>query len=254
MPMSLTLAPDESAITTALGAFLNGIGLICTVPQAAVECVLGQGNRVPEPQGPDYVVTWPLRRDRIATNVDEYQDCTFIGSIADEVMTVSVVTLGAIEAGGPVFGPTVAAGTYVVEQSTGPDGGAGTYSVNIPQNVASGPLAGGTKTITQSISLALQMDVHGPNSSDNAQLISTLLRDEYGVDAFAAIEATGGTVTPLYTSDPKQVPFVNAEKQFEDRYIVEAVLQCDQSVSNVPQQFFDGATITGISVEAAVAG
>lgn len=45
------------------------------------------------------------------------------------------------------------------------------------------PLSG-TKTAEQSIALTIQIDVHGPNSADNSDVLSTLLRDPYAVTFF----------------------------------------------------------------------
>jgi hypothetical protein len=95
------------------------------------------------------------------------------------------------------------------------------------------PSAPSTKSILEPTKVTVQLDVHGPASADNAQVISTLFRDEYAVTAFAA---TGFDVTPLYADDPKQVPFVNGEQQVEERWIVEAVMQCNPSIT-VPQDF-----------------
>ena len=46
-----------------------------------------------------------------------------------------------------------------------------------------------------------------------------MFRSSYAVDFFAAL---GGAITPLFASDPRQMPFVNAEQQYEDRYVIEA--------------------------------
>jgi hypothetical protein len=74
-----------------------------------------------------------------------------------------------------------------------------------------------------------------------------MLRDDY---AMAQFSTSGFDVTPLYADDPKQVPFLNGEQQYETRWIVEAVLQVNPVVS-VPQQFMDAASITLVEVDAA---
>ena len=53
------------------------------------------------------------------------------------VLTVTAVTSGALVVGGELTGTNVVAGTQVNSQLTGAAGGIGTYSVNIPQTVAS---------------------------------------------------------------------------------------------------------------------
>lgn len=89
-------------------------------------------------------------------------------------------------------------------------------------------------TYMQPTHFTIQLDVHGPFSMDNAQIISTLFRDQYAVDAFAT--ANQGDIVPLYADDPRQVPFMNAEDQYENRWIIEANIQVNQLVSSVPQQ------------------
>lgn len=65
---------------------------------------------------------------------------TFTGSIAGNVLTAASVT-NTIYPGAVVTGGTVASGTVITAQLTGTAGGAGTYSVNIPeQTVASASL------------------------------------------------------------------------------------------------------------------
>ena len=93
-----------------------------------------------------------------------------------------------------------------------------------------------------------QCQVHGPLSGDNAQKISTLLRDAFGVDAFAA-QAPVGTMTSLYADDPSQVPYFNEAVQYEDRWIVDVTLQADISVLFIPQQYADAASIQLIDVD-----
>jgi hypothetical protein len=95
--------------------------------------------------------------------------------------------------------------------------------------------------------MTVQIDVHGPNSGDNATRISTLLRDEYGTSAFAAVSAS---VSPLYADDPKQIPFIDDQNQFEDRWVVLANLQVNSAIL-LPQQYMDAAVVGLINVDAA---
>lgn len=74
---------------------------------------------------------------------------------------------------------------------------------------------------TQSAQVVIQLDIHGPEAFNNANRISTLFRDGYAVDFFAAYSA----ISPLYADDPRQAQFVDGEKQYEDRYVIEANLQ-----------------------------
>ena len=208
---------------------------------AGITVIAGQANRVSEPSQADFVVFTAISRRRLSTNVDTYADCQFMASIADANMTVSAVQLGAITVGNQVFGVSVAASTTIISQTSGAPGGAGVYVVSQGQTVASATLASGAELLDQSVEILFQIDVHGPNSADNAQTISTLFRDDYATAWWASNGFT--TSSPLYTDDPKQVPFINAEQQYETRWIVEARVEADQSVA-VPMQFADALGVT----------
>lgn len=102
-----------------------------------------------------------------------------------------------------------------------------------------------TRSDLQETQFSVQLDVHGPNSADNSQIITTLFRSDYAVDQFAT---SGFDVTPLYTSEPKQIPYLNGEQQIEDRWIVDVELQCNPTVTT-PQQFADAANVSLINVD-----
>lgn len=108
------------------------------------------------------------------------------------------------------------------------------------------PLPGSVRNDLQPTQVTVQLDVHGPAGADNAQIISTLFRSGYAVDQFAS---SGFDVTPLYTADPRQMPFINGENQFEDRWVVDAVMQANPVVTTA-QQFADVLDIGIISVDA----
>lgn len=103
----------------------------------------------------------------------------------------------------------------------------------------------GTRMDLQPVKFTVQIDVHGPLGSDNAQVITTLFRSEYGANAFAA---SGFDVTPLYAGEPHQTPFLNGEQQQEDRWSIDAVMQCNPIVTTA--QDFAAA----ISISATVPG
>lgn len=232
-------APTQTDIMTALRSFLVAI----LPPGTPV--IQGQVNRVPEPAQADFVVMWPLRRPRLATNVDTYADAAVTASIAGTLMTVTAVLAGQLKVGSPLTGTGVTVGTVITAFGTG-SGGTGTYTVAPPQTVASRTIQAGTEDAMQETEVVVQIDVHGPLGADNAQVISTLFRDPYGVDAFVALAST---VTPLYADDPVQRPFINAEQQYEDRWVVEAHLQADVTVK-VPQQFFTATDLEVVDVAA----
>jgi hypothetical protein len=94
----------------------------------------------------------------------------------------------------------------------------------------SNSLAAGTETITQAFEVTFQLDFHSANvgdSSDAAVMVSTLFRDDVAVQAFAA---SGYPIAPLYADDPKQIPFLNSEQQYETRWTLDAVLQVNAGV------------------------
>lgn len=239
--MTVSLSPTQAATLKALGTFLAGI-----LPDGT-PIFVGQTNRVPEPKATDFVVMTPTRRGRLETNVDAPADVSFTGSIAGTVLTVTDVALGAIVPGSTLFGSGVAAPTTIIQQLSGTTGGVGTYKVSPSQALSGRALAAGATNVTQATEVVVQLDVHGPNGADNAQRISTLLRDDYAVMQFATY---GVDVTPLYAEDPKQLPFLNAEQQYEDRWVVEALLQTNPVVG-VPQQFADSTEVDVVSVDAA---
>jgi hypothetical protein len=234
----MTPSITQDNVNTALGNFLVAI---LGLPSGQI--IVGQVNRVAEPEG-DFAVMWPLRRPRLGTNVDTATDAKFTGSIAATVMTITEVFAGEMNVGATVFGVGVAANTIVEAQLTGTPGGVGTYTVGPSQTVGSTMLSAGAIEIDQSTEVVMQIDVYGPLSADNAQTISTLLRDPYGVSLF---DGTG--VSPLYADEPRQVPFLNAASQFEDRWIVEAHLQIVPVIS-IPQEFASQATVDVVDVNA----
>jgi hypothetical protein len=226
MPVSIT--PNQSAIQAALRSFL--ISILPT----GIEVLLGQQNRVPEPEGANFVVFTPILRNRISTNIDAYVDAAYTGAISGQTLTITAApTNSSLQAGSPVYGANISLNTVITALGTG-SGGAGTYTVNNAQSVASGPIYSGFANMMQPTQQTFQIDVHGPLSADYAQTISTLFRDNYAAWQFAGLN---NSVSPLYADDPKQVPFVNAEDQIETRWVINAVLQINQTVTVLGQQF-----------------
>jgi hypothetical protein len=244
----MTPSPGQEIVAGALRTFLLSIlesGWV--VARALV-------NRVSEPREDNFVLMTPLRMERIETNVDTFTDLVFTGSISGTTMTVTALDPdfdAEIEPGQTVFGAGVAASTRVVSQSSGAPGGIGAYIVSQSQNLSARTLSAGTQQLTQAVKWAFQLDFHskGPRvAGDAAVTFSTLFRDAYAVESFAAqVPETG--VVPLYCEDPKQVTFTQDQQQYEERWVVETLLQANIVVS-VPQQFADGATVEIVSVDA----
>ena len=106
-------------------------------------------------------------------------------------------------------------------------------------------VANGLRSITEPTQVAIQLDIHGPQGGEVAQIVMTVFRDGYGVDAF---QAANPSIVPLYADDPKQMPFINAEQQYEDRWVVTAALQVNPAV-NVFQDFASTLTVGVKAVE-----
>lgn len=236
--MTITLAPTQSAILKALRTFLLGI-----LP-SKVEVILAQVNRVAEPKAKDFVLMTPIRRERLETNVDSSADVSVVGSIAGNILTVTSVLIGEIELGATLFGSGLTDDTSITSFVSG-TGGVGTYKVSPSQTAASQKIGAGSTDYLQPTNVVVQLDVHGPNGADNAQKISTLFRDDYAVMQFASY---GIGVAPLHADDPKQLPFLNAEQQYEDRWVVEAHMQANEVVT-APQQYADALAVDLVNVE-----
>jgi len=111
--------------------------------------------------------------------------------------------------------------------------------------LSTGGLSG---TIVQPTDVVIQLDVHSNDmgtASDMAQTISTMFRDDFAATFFQPYPG----ITPLYPEDPRQIAFMNAEQQYESRYVVDVHIQADQSVS-VAQQSATTLEVGVVSVEA----
>jgi hypothetical protein len=239
--MAFLIDLTEAQIFAAIGNVLTEI-----LP-STVEVTRLQVNRVPEPKSDDWVGMLPVTRERIGTNVDSVEDLAFTASIVGVRMTVTDVIVGTIADGSILAGPYVTTNTTVLTQQSGTPGGVGVYTVDTTQTAVSGLVWAGFTDMKQALKMRVQLDVHGPNSPENATIISTVFRDEQGVSLF---EAQPYEVTPLYCDDPRQLPFDNDQQQVEERWTVDAYLQASPTVK-VPQQFADSVVLTVINVDEA---
>lgn len=94
-------------------------------------------------------------------------------------------------------------------------------------------IVAGTRAVEQGTDYSIQVDCYGPTSSDYATAISTMLRDAYACDMLAPFGCQ-----PLYTSDPTQSALVNGEENYEQRWMLTAVLQFNPVIT-VSQEFAD---------------
>lgn len=230
--MPALLSITESNVLQALGDFI--------VATTGIVVVQGQDNRVAEPGAADFATMWPTLRERLETNTDSTQDITLVGSTAGTVLTVTAISGGVLQVGSPLYGVAVASGSSVAAFLTG-TGGLGTYTIAPAQSLSSRALQAGLAHALAPMRVTVQVDVHGPNSTDNTQRLVTLFRDPYGCDFFTA---EGFEIAPLYIDDGSQVPFINGEGQYEDRWVLLAKLQINPIISTGQQ--FTTSIVTGI--------
>lgn len=95
-----------------------------------------------------------------------------------------------------------------------------------------------TRAVEQGTEYSIQVDCYGPTSSDYATAISTMLRDAYACDVLAPYGCQ-----PLYTSDPTQSALVNGEENYEQRWMLTAVLQFNPVIT-VSQESATTATVS----------
>lgn len=238
-----TVSPTQDDVTTLLRSFLIDILPVGT------EVILGQVNRVPEPSSGQFVVMTPTHILRLGTNFDESGDVKFTGSITGSVMTVtafSPTSKGLIEIGSPVFGVGVTDGSKVTARISG-TGQTGTYSVLPAQTITSETLSAGRWSAKQPSQWTVQLDFHGADTTaaDMAQTVSTLFRDGYATTYFARQSAS---ISPILADDPRQMPFLNDQQQYEWRWIVGAIIQVDQKVL-VPQQYADVVNVGLVEID-----
>lgn len=97
--------------------------------------------------------------------------------------------------------------------------------------------------ISRSTQIDVQIDCYGAQSGDRAQTIATLLRDGYAANAMPA------NVQPLYAGDPRQLPLVDGEEQYVERWTFEAALQIAPVVT-VPQDSATSIVVGLVNVDA----
>lgn len=213
-----------------------------------IAVIQSQQSRIPELRQSDYVVMTPPNRSRLETNMEDDLDVVFSGSIANDVMTVLAdpPVVGVIKLGATVFGPDVAAGSRIVRflSGTGEDG---TYKLSVgSQDIDAEKMSAGSRVLTEGTEIEVQLDIHGPQGADTAQIITTTFRDSYAAEFFAALDID---LAPLYGDEALQVPFPNKEQQWENRWVVKLRLQANPQVS-VSQQFADQLTVETLEVDA----
>ena len=100
-------------------------------------------------------------------------------------------------------------------------------------------------TNTQPLDYAIQLDCYGPFAGDMVTMISTIWNTEQACDFLGPYN-----VEPLYNDLPRQIAFVDGEKQYEHRWVTTAHLQYNPAVST-SMQFASTAEVELINVDRA---
>jgi hypothetical protein len=152
-----------------------------------------------------------------------------------DAMTISIVDQDVFTALRTFITSVLPAGTEVVQsQDNGvpmPIGGfvamnnAGTkrLSTNI------GAYTTGTKSVTASLEYSIQLDFYGADASAWANIVQVMFRDQYATDLLPV------NIQPLYADDPMQIPLINGEGQYEQRWKLTAVLQYNPIIAAAQQ-------------------
>jgi hypothetical protein len=110
---------------------------------------------------------------------------------------------------------------------------------NSPLSTNIDSYAGTNKSIKRASQFTVQVDCYGAGAGDRATAITTLMRDAYGSEQFTA---SGFDIQPLYAGDAKQMPLIDGEAQYEERWTFDAVLQFNPMLT-ITQQSAIGLTV-----------
>jgi len=216
---------------------------------SGVEVIEGLDNRVPEPAGSDFIVVTPTTRQALGSNLEVWSDVVFTATISGNTLTVSAVSFGTIDLSNSnqpsLWGVGVADATPILSQVSGTPGGVGVYTLGGSAQTVSTPttMAAGEIIVMRPMAITMQLDFHTANVTDAADMsaaFSVLFGTLQSTDAFRGY---GHGVGPLYADDPHLAPFVNAEQEWEQRWVVNATVQAFQQVE-WPQQFMSQVQVT----------
>lgn len=90
------------------------------------------------------------------------------------------------------------------------------------------------------VTYSYQLDCYGPLGPSWASMLSVAWKTMWGVDNINA-----DVLTPLYADAPQQLNIVNAQGQYEQRFMIRLFGQVDQDVT-LPQDFFTEVDINSI--------
>lgn len=97
-----------------------------------------------------------------------------------------------------------------------------------------------TMSYTEIRQADIQVDIYGESAGDRAVALETLFASSYGYETINALDAR---LAPLYSSEAIQAPMINAESQWQERYIITLSLQAHITLT-LRQDYFDHASIT----------
>jgi len=90
-----------------------------------------------------------------------------------------------------------------------------------------------TKSILTPTNYAMQLDFYGASSQTWAMQTQALFRDEYATNIFPA------NIQPLYADNPIQIPLIDGEAQYEQRWKITASLQYNPILSTSQQSMLN---------------
>lgn len=89
----------------------------------------------------------------------------------------------------------------------------------------------------------IQIDCYGVDSGDWASILQMGFRDQFAFDLMVNSK-------PLYADDPIQLPLVNGEEQYEERWTLQLALEYTPAVT-LPMQFATSLKVGLIDVDVA---
>lgn len=167
-------------------------------------------------------------RAGIAVNVTEDMICT---EVRDYILSIAPAGMRVLRT--PVNKASMPKGAYV------------SFTPGLRRDVSTNRdnYSDNGRFVGRSEMMAFQVNCYGKGSSDLAETLNVLFRDQYAIEQFT------GDIVPLYASAIQQAPFVNDADQYEDCYIFEIELQINSQIV-VPQASCNILEIEVISVDA----
>jgi hypothetical protein len=87
-------------------------------------------------------------------------------------------------------------------------------------------------TILRPLKYTVQVDCLGTEANDRAITLSSMFRDSYTAELFAA---SGFDIAPLFTTELRQLPFVSGEDQYIERWTFDCAMQVNAVITLTTQ-------------------